>query len=130
VVAVSFILEKMRSANAEQLLIAQIETVSGVEQVDAIAGVDGIDVLWIGHFDLTTSMGIPGQFDHPDYQAAVDRVIAACARHGKAAGLMVASVADGRAALARGFRCLAYWGDLWIYKQALADGLSALRLPR
>jgi 2-keto-3-deoxy-L-rhamnonate aldolase RhmA len=57
--------EKMASANDEVLLIAQIETARGVENLDAIAAVDGIDVLWIGHFDLTNSLGIPGQFSHP-----------------------------------------------------------------
>ena len=40
--------------------------------------VEGLDIGWLGHFDLTNSMGIPGQFDHPDFLAAVDRLIAAC----------------------------------------------------
>lgn len=118
---------KMESANEEQLLIAQIETAQGVENVDRIAALDGIDVLWIGHFDLTNSLGIPGQFTHPDYQRAVDRVLGACQRHGKAPGFMASSVEEGRALLARGFRCLAYWGDLWIYKQALREGIRAIR---
>lgn len=118
---------KMASANQETLLIAQIETVSGIEHVDQIAAVDGIDVLWLGHYDLTNSMGIPGQFDHPDYQRAVDRLIEAGRRHGKATGYMTSSVEDGQAAIARGFRALAYSGDLWLYKQALRDGITGLR---
>ena len=61
------ILAKMSTANDNVLLITQIETVEGVENANAIAAMDGIDVLWIGHFDLTNSMGIPGQFDHPQY---------------------------------------------------------------
>ncbi|MGV3723897.1 MAG: HpcH/HpaI aldolase family protein [Actinomycetota bacterium] len=123
------ILVTMQQSNDEGLLIAQIETVQGLENVDRIAAVDGIDVLWIGHFDLTNSMGIPGQFDHPDYLAAVERVLAACARHGKAPGMMVSSVEWGRDLLAQGFRIIAYWGDLWIYKQALRAGLEGLRKP-
>lgn len=121
------ILATMRSANGEQLLIAQIETVLGLENVDRIAGVEGIDVLWIGHFDLTNSMGIPGQFSHPDYLKAVDRVIAACQRHGKAPGFMVSSATQGRELIAKGFRILAYWGDLWIYQQALRSGIAEIR---
>ena len=121
------ILEKMRAANEEGLLIAQIETRSGVENVDRIAAVEGIDVLWIGHFDLTNSLGIPGQFDHSEYRRAVDAVLTACDRHGKAAGFMVNSVEQGRALLAQGFRILAYWGDAWLFKQALRDGLSSIR---
>jgi 2-keto-3-deoxy-L-rhamnonate aldolase RhmA len=118
---------KMAAANAEGLLIAQIETAAGLEEVEAIAGVPGLDVLWIGHFDLTASLGIPGQFTHPAYQGAVRRVLAACERHGKAPGFMVSSAEEGRAALAQGFRCLAYWADLWIYQQGLRQGLGALR---
>jgi len=121
------VVEVMRSANAEQLLIAQIETAAGVEHVEAIAAVEGIDVLWIGHFDLTNSLGIPAQFEHPVYQHAVERVLAAAKAEGKAAGFMVASPEEGAALLARGFRCLAYWGDLWLYGQALRQGLDRPR---
>ena len=118
---------KIASANAEGLLIAQIETGQGVEHVEAIAATEGIDVLWIGHFDLTNSLGIPGQFNHPTYLRAVERVVAACQRHGKAAGFMVSSPAEGKALLNQGFRILAYWGDLWIYGQALKAGIDAMR---
>lgn len=122
------IVATMSSANNEVLLIAQIETEAGVESADAIASMPGIDVLWIGHFDLTNSLGIPGQFDHPDYLAAVEVVLAACARHGKAPGIMAADPATARAAIARGFRAVAYGGDLWIYGNALRDGLADVRL--
>lgn len=121
------IIEKMGSANEEGLLIAQIETGLGVENADRIAAVEGIDVLWIGHFDLTNSLGIPGEFQHPEYLRSVDRVLAACRKHGKAAGIMVGSVEEGRKHLELGFRIVAYWGDLWIYKTALRQGLTALR---
>lgn len=119
--------EKMRSANSESLLIAQIETVPGLDNLDAIAAVEGIDVLWIGHNDLTTSMGIPGQFEHPRYLDAVRRVVDACRRFGKAAGMMATSVSIGKDLLNQGFRILAYGGDLWIYQQALRQGLMQLR---
>lgn len=121
------VVDKIRSANAEGLLIAQIETSQGLEQVDRIAAVEGIDVLWIGQFDLTNSLGIPADFAHPTYLAAVDRVLDACSRHGKAAGFMVTSPEEARAKLAQGFRCLAYWGDLWIYQQALTAALQRIR---
>jgi 2-dehydro-3-deoxyglucarate aldolase/4-hydroxy-2-oxoheptanedioate aldolase len=119
--------ETMASANAEGFLIAQIETAAGVEQAEAIAAVDGIDCLWVGHFDLTQSLGIPAQFDHPAFQRAVDRVLAACAKHGKAAGIMGGDVASSRQWLARGFRAVAYSGDLWIYGAALAEGVAELK---
>jgi 2-keto-3-deoxy-L-rhamnonate aldolase RhmA len=118
---------KMASANAEVLLIAQIETAKGVENSDAIASVEGIDCLWIGHFDLTQSLGIPAQFNNPIFQEAVDKVLAACAKHGKAAGIMAGSVDVGHEWIGRGFRAIAYSGDLWVYQQALAAGIAALR---
>ena len=121
------IIAKMASANEEGMLIAQIETGQGVENVDAIAAVEGIDCLWIGHFDLTNSLGIPGQFSHPAYLSAVERVLEACQRHGKAPGIMSGDVATAQAQLAQGFRALAYSGDLWLYQQALRQGLDALR---
>jgi len=120
-------LAKIAEANRETLLIAQVETAAGVKNVNEIAAVDGIDVLWIGHFDLSNSLGIPVQFTHPLFQDGVQKVLAACQKHGKAAGFMCADVADGRALLARGFRILAYSGDLWLYQQALRAGLAALR---
>lgn len=120
----------LAKANAEQMVIVQIETASGLEEVERIAAVDGVDVLWIGHFDLTTSLGIPGQFDHPVFEEAVDRVVAACADAAKAAGIMVASVEDGRRFLERGFRCIAYGIDAWLYEEALRAGLRELAAVR
>lgn len=121
------VVAKMHSCNAEQLLIAQIETAAGLENLEAIAAVPGLDVLWVGHFDLTASMGIPAQFDHPRYLEAITRILGACRRHDKAAGIMTGGADEGRSLLAQGFRCVAYWGDLWIYKQGLRQGITALR---
>lgn len=119
--------EKMKSANEEVLLIGLVETAAGIEHVDKIAAVEGLDVLWIGHFDLTNSIGIPGQFTHPKFLRAVDSVLEACASHGKAAGFMAADVETGQKLIAQGFRCISYSGDIWLYSQALRDGVAALR---
>jgi 2-keto-3-deoxy-L-rhamnonate aldolase RhmA len=120
------IVEKIHTANRETLLIAQIETVAGVHNVDEIAAVAGIDVLWIGHFDLSNSLGIPGQFDHPQFQEAVARVLQACDQHGKVPGFLAGDIATGKKLLEQGFRMLAYGGDLWLYQAAVREGVSAL----
>lgn len=120
------IVEKIESANRETLLIAQIETLAGLNQVDEIAAVEGIDVLWIGHFDLSNSLGIPGQFQHAKFQDAVAKVLAACQRHQKTPGFLAGDVAGGKSLLDQGFRMLAYGGDLWLYQSALRDGIAAL----
>lgn len=121
------IVDKIDSANRETFLIAQIETAAGLRNVEEIAAVEGIDCLWIGHFDLTNSLGIPGQFDHPIFNDAVQRALDACRRHGKAPGFMASDVATGRKLLDQGFRILSYNGDLWIYQAALQAGLDALK---
>lgn len=118
---------KMLGANAETLRIAQIETVAGLANVEAIAAVEGIDVVWVGQFDLTASLGIPGQFTHPDYLRALERVSTAAAKHGKTAGFMATGADEGRSVIDLGFRILAYSGDLWIYGKALGEGIRGLR---
>ena len=76
-------------------LFCQIETAEGVENAEAMAAIDGVDCLWVGHFDLSVSLGIPGQFDHPDFTRGDRRgPIAACRKHKKALGRLVP---DGRA---------------------------------
>jgi 2-keto-3-deoxy-L-rhamnonate aldolase RhmA len=119
--------EKMRSANEEILLIAQIETATGLANVEEIAAVDGIDILWIGQFDLSSSLGIPGQFEDPVFLDGIHKVIAAATNHDKAAGFMVLSVEEARTRLEQGFRCISYNGDLWIYQEALRQGIAAVR---
>jgi 2-keto-3-deoxy-L-rhamnonate aldolase RhmA len=113
-------------ANREQLLIAQIETAAGVEAAGEIAAVDGIDLLWIGHFDLTTSLGVPGEFGHPRHTAAVEAVFAAAAAAGKPVGALATGVADAQALLAQGYRALVY-GDSLLFTGALREAIDALR---
>jgi 2-dehydro-3-deoxyglucarate aldolase/4-hydroxy-2-oxoheptanedioate aldolase len=121
------IVEKIASANAETLLIAQIETKTGLDNVDAIAAVEGIDVLWVGQFDLSNFLGVPGQFDRPTFRAGIQRVVEACRKHNKTGGVMVLNEAEGRDWLNRGYRMVAFSGDLWIYQTALKVGLASLR---
>ena len=71
----------------EQILVAMmIESPEGVANADAIAAVEGVDVLTVGPGDFAAELGRPGDFDHPDFIGGVETVIAACRRHGKVAG--------------------------------------------
>jgi 2-dehydro-3-deoxyglucarate aldolase/4-hydroxy-2-oxoheptanedioate aldolase len=118
---------KMRRANEELMIIAQIETAQGVQNVEEIAAVDGIDALWIGQYDLSTSLGIPGQFDRPEYRDATRRIVEACRRSGKVATLGALDIDQLRAGPAQGYRMLVYVLDIWIYQQALSRCFRALR---
>lgn len=118
---------KVAALNARTLVIAQIETADGLANVEAIAATPGVDVLFLGHFDLTNFMGIPGQFRHPDYLAALDRIVAACAKHGKTAGFLATDDAWARDYLALGFRMIAYGIDHLMLQEALRRGLEVAR---
>jgi 2-keto-3-deoxy-L-rhamnonate aldolase RhmA len=121
------VVQKLREGNERTLVIALIETAPGIANAEAIMAVEGLDIGWLGHFDLTNSMGIPGQFDHPDFLAAVDRLVAACRVHGKPAGILAGSVEIAEAWRARGFRIFAYGTDISLLQQSLRDGLARLR---
>jgi 2-keto-3-deoxy-L-rhamnonate aldolase RhmA len=117
----------LEKANAETIVLVQIETAAGLGSVEEIAAVDGIDVLWIGHFDLTASLGIPGDFSNRRYHEAVDRILAAGAGAGKPVGMVCGSSAEGRTLVERGFRILAYSIDVILYEDAVRAGLDKLR---
>jgi 2-keto-3-deoxy-L-rhamnonate aldolase RhmA len=119
--------DKIAAAHARTLVICLVETAVGIENVDAIAAVPGVDVVWLGHFDLTNFLGIPGEFTHPRYLRAVDDLLAACRRHGKTPGFMAADGAWAREYRAKGFRAIAYGIDVLLLQTALAQGLAALR---
>ena len=76
----------MPQANDETILMCQIESRKGVENVEEIIAVEGIDVAFIGPNDMTQDYGILGQFDHPEIVAAFQRIVAAAEANGKWAG--------------------------------------------
>lgn len=119
-------------SNQNTTVICQIESTKGIANLDAIAGTEGVDVLWVGHFDLTQSMGIPAQFHHPDFVAAVKRVIETAARHGKRAAIQPASAEQAAEWLDLGFNVISYGVDIAVYRDALRASIQALRerIPR
>lgn len=117
----------LAAANERTVLVALIETRSGVAHVEAIAATPGVDVLWVGHFDLSCDLGVPGAFDHPTYQAAVAEVRKAAKKHGKALGRMVGTVDEGIAHVVDGWDFVMYGGDVWLLQGAIRDGLAAIR---
>ena len=108
-------------------MFLQIETAEGVENAEAMAAIDGVDCLWVGHFDLSVSLGIPGEFDHPTFKAAIDKTVAAAKKHGKSLGRLVPNVAQGVEIYGQGFDFVCYSGDVWLLQAALAEGIAALR---
>lgn len=99
-------------ASKDSLLgVLQIETVDAVRNVDEIAAVDGADVLFIGPLDLSMSLGILGQFDHPDFEDALRRTAAAARTHGKSTGVLMPKPDNFDRFYDLGFRFLACGSD-------------------
>jgi len=123
------VVEKMKMIHERTLVIAMIETKQGLENVEAIAAVPGVDVLWLGHFDMSNFLGIPGQFSHPLFQDAIKKIVGAANKHGKAAGYMAANAALGNEYLRHGFRMLATGTDQGMLQEAIRGTLDGMRKP-
>ena len=115
------------SLNQDIVGIVQVETPSAVREADAMASIDGVDVLFVGPADLSHSLGVPGQFAHPTYQAALQTVLAACRSHGKAAGILLYDPASFAPHLAQGFRFVGLGADLSFVANGGAAALKAAR---
>ncbi|MGE0766211.1 MAG: HpcH/HpaI aldolase/citrate lyase family protein [Hyphomicrobiaceae bacterium] len=120
-------LSKMKAADARNLVIAQIETEHGLEAVEDIAAVDGIDVLWLGHFDLTNFLGIPGQFDNPRYTSALKRIVAAGRKHKKGLGFLVADSTWAKQCKKLGFNMLATGPDHTMLMSGVKSVLQSVK---
>jgi 2-keto-3-deoxy-L-rhamnonate aldolase RhmA len=117
----------IEAANDAILTIALIETAKGLENAEAIMAVPGLDLGWLGHFDLTDSLGFTGRFDDPRYAAAEAKLLAAARAAGKPFGWLAADGAQAKAALERGFRCLCINTDIGLLRDATARAFAAAR---
>jgi 2-keto-3-deoxy-L-rhamnonate aldolase RhmA len=106
--------EYIARANAETLVAVQIETVEGVANIDDIVAVDGIDLVFVGPFDLHLSLGLPPSLwsTDPRFLAAVDRVLAACMSRGLPVGTLAPDAAAAELRLQQGFRFVGIGTDL------------------
>lgn len=86
--------DQYRKAAADLLGVIQIETIESLNHLDAIAAIPGVDVLFIGPSDLSMALGIFGQTDHPEFIAAVEKIIQAAVEAGKHVGILLANPAD------------------------------------
>ena len=114
------------TANAKSLTVVQIETAEAVEAAESIAAVEGVDVLFVGPLDLSVNLGCPGDFTQPHFIEAIKKVIAACERHGKTAGILSRpELVTQHKAL--GFRFFALGSDTGAIVTGLKQSLDAMR---
>jgi 2-dehydro-3-deoxyglucarate aldolase/4-hydroxy-2-oxoheptanedioate aldolase len=106
----------------------QIENPAAVADADAIAALPGADVLFVGPADLSHSLGVPGRFDDPVYLDAIGAVLAACERHGKAAGILLYDRAVLPRHLELGFRFIGLGSDLGFVAAGARGMVEAARV--
>ncbi|HXG26443.1 MAG TPA: aldolase/citrate lyase family protein [Candidatus Binatia bacterium] len=113
--------------NQDIIGIVQIESPSAAEAADEIAAIDGVDVLFVGPADLSHSLGVPGRFGDPRYQAALRRVVDACRAHGKAAGILLYDHASFRPHFDLGFTFVGIGADVSFVNDGVKAALAAAR---
>jgi 2-dehydro-3-deoxyglucarate aldolase/4-hydroxy-2-oxoheptanedioate aldolase len=116
-----------RESNESSVVICQIESEIGVRNSEAIAAIEGVDCLWIGHFDLSQSMGIPAQFHSERFQTALRAVISAAQAKQKLLGIQPGSMEQADEWIALGFNVISWSTDTSIYRASLVSGVSQLR---
>lgn len=124
--------EFQTQANRELLIIPLIEDVATVQDFEALAAMDGLDVFFLGPFDFSVAAGVPGAgFDHPVMAQALDRMVSIARRHGK---YIMTSVGDridtavGRAVIDQGVRMISYSADALVFRRACQD-IARLKTP-
>ena len=121
--------EHARTANDDVAVILQIEHVRAIENLEGIAAVEDVDALFIGPYDLSGSLGVPGELEHPKVLAALERFRAACRERGMAMGLhLVRPTAESiRRAVGQGYALLALGLDTVFMESAAQAALAAAR---
>jgi len=110
-----------KAAGAEICVLVQIETMKGVENIDAIAATPGVDGVFVGPADLSASLGHLGDQLHPVVQDTIGRVLAACQKAGKPAGYLTGNEAESKKWLDAGFRFVAVGTDNGVLVKAVDE---------
>ena len=119
--------EYFKTASSKLVTILQIETAEAIRNIEQIASVDGADVLFVGPMDLSVGLGIPMLWSHPDLRSALKKVVNACRKAGKTAGMIVMNEDQIEQAVADGFTMLSYSSDSSVVVKGLQSIASAFR---
>ena len=117
-------LSYINTANSNLINIIQIESKQALENVEEIAAIDGVDCLWVGHFDLTNFLGIPGQFDSDIYFNSIKRVVAAAKINKKSLGIMVNNQDELKMYSDLGFNMIAVGTEMSILSRSISQILQ------
>ncbi len=121
------IAEAIAHVNANMLVVLQIETRTALERIDDLLAVKDIDAVLIGPGDLSISLGVPGQFDHPEFVAAVETIRDRCERAGIAPGIHMRSLELAKQWTGRGLRLFSCNSDIGFLLDKASETVAALR---
>ena len=113
--------------NRNNVCIVGIESVPAIDNLDNILGVKGIDGIFVGPNDLSISLGVPDQYDHPDYEAALRRILATCKAHGVPTLIHHQTVAMTQKWLREGARFVLYSSDTRLLHGAVRQDFDAIK---
>lgn len=111
----------IKKMNEETIVIAHIESRAGLDNVDEILSVPGVDMMFIGMFDLAVSLGQAGRYDNPEIAAAMEKLIDAAKQHGKIAGMWAPSFETVEPWIKRGVRFVEIMGDVGLIASGAAN---------
>jgi len=117
----------LKEANAGTLVIIQIEGKKGVENLDEISEVDGLDTIFVGPYDLSQSLGVPGQIDHPKVREKIREVVGKVRKAGRSLGIYVDDVETAKRWIDLGAQFIALLVDLVIFSQACRSLIGRLK---
>lgn len=121
------LLDFVTQSNEEKLIILQIERQRAIEHIDELVSVPGVDVALIGPNDLSLSLGIPGQMDNPLLRDSIQKVVDACQRHNRVAGIHISNLDTLRYWMGQGMRMIAWNSPLGMIMSAAQSALATLK---
>jgi len=121
------IADAVAHVNDNVLVVVQIETTVALERIDELLAVAGVDAVLIGPADLSVSLGVPGQFEHPAFVATVERILESCRRHGVTPGVHLRTLPLARHWRERGMRLLSCGSDIGFLLERATEIVTALR---
>jgi 2-dehydro-3-deoxyglucarate aldolase/4-hydroxy-2-oxoheptanedioate aldolase len=116
--------------NRNTLSVVQFETTLAMERADELLSLKGVDIAMVGPADLSISLGVPGQFDHPLLVDTVDRLIEQCNRHGVVPGIQTRTQAMARLWADRGMRFVGAGGEHGLLLEKARETVAQLRAVR
>lgn len=119
--------EYLKQANENTFIAVQAETTQAIENIDEIAAVEGVDCIFVGPFDLSISLGIPGQINHEVEVNAIEKIAAACKKHHKIGGILMFEQELLTKWIQQDFRFAVYSSDITLLADAASTAVKELK---